>query len=84
MITAITNPTTATQTQPAAKTAPAPKPAASSAASTSANVTDTIQISNTAKAMMQEVTETPAQTAKEAGAGDRQAQRLLAKETTQK
>ncbi len=40
----------------------------------------TVQISNAAKALLEEVTETPAQTAKEASAGDHQAQRLLAKE----
>jgi hypothetical protein len=60
------------QTPPAAKEpAPAkPQPA----------VTDTVQISTSAKAVMQEVQETAAQTAQEANGGDRQAQRLLAKE----
>jgi hypothetical protein len=43
-------------------------------------VTDTVQISTSAKAVMQEVQETTAQTAQEANGGDRQAQRLLAKE----
>jgi hypothetical protein len=42
-------------------------------------VSDTVQISNAARAL-QETIETPAQTAKEASRGDRQAQRLLAKE----
>ena len=43
-------------------------------------ITDTVQISSSASALMQEVQETAAQTAQEAGRGDRQAQRLLAKE----
>jgi uncharacterized protein involved in type VI secretion and phage assembly len=42
---------------------------------------DTTQLSSAALAAMKEATETPAQTAKEAASGDRQAQRLLAKET---
>jgi hypothetical protein len=78
-----TNPTTATatQAQSAAKAAaPSPKPAPSQAPPTSPTVTDTVQISNAARAL-QETIETPAQTAKEASRGDRQAQRLLAKET---
>jgi hypothetical protein len=44
------------------------------------NTTDNVQISNAAKTAMQEATETPEQTAKEARSGDRQAQRLLAQE----
>lgn len=80
MITAISN---ATQAQPVARsagpstskaTASAPKPAAS---------TDSAQLSQAAQAMLaalQEVAETSTQTAKEAGSGDMQAQRLLAKE----
>ena len=43
---------------------------------------DKVQISNAAQAALQEMTETSAQTAKEASAGDHQAQRLLAKEAT--
>lgn len=68
--------TNAKQTQPAAPTpAPAkPQPA----------VTDTVQISSSANALMQEAQETAAQTAQEAGKGDRQAQRLLAKEAAAK
>ena len=46
--------------------------------------TDTVQISSSAKAVMQEAQETAAQTAQEAGRGDRQAQRLLAKESAAK
>lgn len=40
----------------------------------------TVQISSAGRAALQEATETPAQTAKEAHSGDVQAQRLLAKE----
>jgi hypothetical protein len=54
-----------------------PKVTTSSAVQTPAY---TVQISNAARQMLQETTETPAQTAKEAAGGDRQAQRLLAKE----
>ena len=50
-------------------------------------VQDTVHLSSTAqaqvsaiKAAVQEASETPAQTGKEARAGDRQAQRLLARE----
>jgi hypothetical protein len=45
---------------------------------------DTVHISSAAKAAMQEAVETPAQTAKEASAGDHQAQNLLAKEQAAK
>jgi len=62
----------ANQTQSAAS-APAP-------AKTQAATTDTVLISNSAKAMMQEAQETAAQTSQEAAKGDRQAQRLLEKE----
>jgi hypothetical protein len=51
----------------------------SSKAKAAAVPTDTVKISSAASALMQEVTETSAQTAKEAGAGDIQAQKLLAK-----
>jgi len=44
-----------------------------------ASVSDTVQISNAAKALSQENLETPAQTAKEASGGDIQAIRLLAR-----
>ena len=40
----------------------------------------TVQISNAAKALLVEATETAAQTAKEASAGDQQAKKILAKE----
>ena len=49
------------------------------AATPQAAVKDTVQISNAAK-ILQEATETPAQTAKEAGTGDLQARALLARE----
>jgi hypothetical protein len=48
------------------------------------NSADTVQVSNAAKAMLQESMETPAQTAKEAGAGDHQATRLLAREAAER
>ena len=64
------------QTQPVA-----PKPAPAKPQPTT---TDTVQISSSAKAMMQEVQETAAQTTQEAAKGDRQAQRLLAKEAAAK
>ena len=56
------------------KAAPQPKASAASVP------TDTVKISSAASKMMQEATESAAQTAKEAGAGDVQAQKLLAKE----
>jgi hypothetical protein len=55
---------------------------AKSASPESSSTTDTVQLSMTAQAVLaaaQEAKETPAQTAKEASGGDRQAQRLLAK-----
>jgi hypothetical protein len=41
---------------------------------------DTVQLSSAARAALQEAAETPAQTAKEAAAGDLQAKRLLARQ----
>jgi hypothetical protein len=64
-------PSKGSSTQKPAK--PAPQPAA----------TDSVQLSSAAQtrlAAVQELREAPAQTAQEAGRGDRQAQRLLAKE----
>jgi hypothetical protein len=81
MVSAISS---ATQTQPVARstetstqkpTRPQPKAAAA---------TDSVQLSAAAQAALAallEATETPAQTAQEAGQGDLQAQRLLAKES---
>jgi hypothetical protein len=45
---------------------------------------DTVHIPNAAQSALREATETQVQTAKEARGGDRQAQRLLAKETAAK
>ena len=59
-------------------TQPKPQPAVSP---------DTVQLTGPAQAALaalKETRETPAQTAKEAGQGDRQAQRLLAKEAAAK
>jgi len=81
MITAIasanhTGPTaSASQTRPAAKA-----PAQSQPQSATSAATDTVSISSAARALQQESLETPAQTAKEAGVGDQQAQRLLVRE----
>ena len=61
--------------QPAA---PAKAPPAPAAAQSSAAVASTVV--SAATAALKEVTETSAQTVKEASGGDRQAQRLLAKE----
>lgn len=69
------------QTMAAAKTASANQ---KSAPQTSPIPKDTVQISNAAQTALQESQETQAQTAKEAVGGDRQAQRLLAKETAAK
>jgi len=74
----------ATQTEPAQKAAASsPNPAASQGPAAPAAVTDTVQISNAARAI-QEAIETPVQTAREARCGDRQAQRLLAREAADK
>ncbi len=77
MISSITNLTTA---QPAAEppvqqtgtAAPPPRP------------TDTVQVSNGAKALLQESMENPAQTAQEARSGDMQAIHLQAREAAAK
>jgi hypothetical protein len=84
MVSAISN---ATQTQPVAKTTKTPAQKPAQAASPSATGADSVKLSGAAQAMlaaMQEATETPAQTAKEAGNGDLQAQRLLASEAAAK
>jgi hypothetical protein len=75
---------TATTTTPAAKSAPSQKSAQTPATSTASIPKDTVRISVAAQTALQETTETQAQTAKEAGKGDLQAQRLLAKETAAK
>jgi hypothetical protein len=51
-----------------------------STSSPAAVPTDTVTISSAAQAVLKEITETPAQTIKEAAGGDSQAKRLLAKE----
>ena len=45
---------------------------------------DSVQLSSAAQAALREIVETPAQTAKEAGTGDAQAKRLLAKQEAAK
>ncbi len=73
--------TSAAQTQPVVQPTPVnQKPTQSKPQP--ATTTDTVQISSSAQAALtalQEATETPAQTAKEAAGGDHQAQKLLAK-----
>ncbi len=70
-------------------TAPLPteaprKPPESSATTSPAVPADTVQLSSAAQAALREATETPAETAKEANAGDNQAKRLQAKEAAAK
>jgi len=55
-----------------------------SSSTASAQASYTVSISNAARAALAEATETSVQTAQEAGHGDRQAQRLLAKEQAAK
>lgn len=73
--------------QSAAAAPPARKQPAASTSQSAAHTHDTVHLSSTAqaqlsqmKAAVQEASETPAQTAKEARSGDLQAQRLLARE----
>jgi hypothetical protein len=76
---------TSSQTIPAAS--PTSKSTSSNQQSAPVQKTDTVQLSHVAQAALaalKEVTETPAQTAKEAVSGDLQAKRLLAKETAAK
>jgi hypothetical protein len=68
-------PNSANATQKSTQTNPQPKSTAT------AIPKDTVQISTAAQTALQESQETQVQTAKEAGNGDRQAQKLLAKET---
>lgn len=82
MVNAVSN---ATQAQAVSTETSTKKPAQS--APKSAPSTDSVQLSQTAQAMLaarQEAMETAPQTAKEAGQGDLQAQRLLAKEAPAK
>ncbi|MGF6759046.1 hypothetical protein [Paraburkholderia sp. GAS42] len=76
-----TAPATTTKTAEAtAATSTSSKPAGAATAPMSYSVS----ISQAGRAMLAEATETSVQTAQEAGAGDRQAQRLLAKEAAAK
>jgi len=78
--------TSVTQTPSAVQdTAVYQKPAESKPAESKPQPTvlDTVQISTSAKAVLQEATETAAQTAQEAQKGDRQAQRLQERRAAQ-
>ena len=85
MISAVTS---AHQPQPVAAQAAQTKVTVSATAHTKPTQTassasvpaDTVQISSAAQAALKETLETSAQTAKEASNGDRQAQRLIARE----
>lgn len=61
-----------------------PKGKAAKAPPTQALPHENVTLSSAAQAALQEALETPAQTAKEAGTGDMQARRLLAKEAAEK
>jgi hypothetical protein len=79
----MTNPVAAaSQAQPVAQPADA-RPQAR-APDPYAVPTDTVQLSSAAQAALQEARETPTQTAKNAGTGDLQTKRSLAKETAEK
>lgn len=82
MVSALSN---ATQSQPVAPFAATSsgKTAQSNSQATTSPTTDTVQLSSAAQAALaaqKEAVESPAQTAREASGGDRQAQRLLAKQ----
>lgn len=84
MVSALSN---ATQTQHVAQTAKTQPQKQAQSKSPTGTPTDSVTLSKTAQAMlaaMKEATETPAQTVKEAGSGDLQAQRLPAKEAAAK
>ena len=70
--------------QPRVEAQPAATAQTSNSAKAQPTPTDTVQISNFAKAALQEALETSAQTTKEAAGGDFQAKRLLAKEAAAK
>ncbi len=74
--------TSATHVQPAAQPAAASQKAPQ--AKPQPSPTDTVQISNAAKQIVQEAIENSAQTAREAASGDNQAKRLLAREAADK
>jgi hypothetical protein len=84
MVNAISN---ATHAQPAAQPPRTSTQKPTQSEPQSANITDSVQLSKAAQAMvaaLQETRETSVQTAQEARNGDLQAQRLLAKETAAK
>ena len=74
---AAVQPTLAAKPAAAASQKAAP---AQAQAKAGAPIHDTVKISNAAQSALQEAVETSVQTAQEARGGDRQAQRLLAKE----
>lgn len=77
----------ATQPQPVAQARPTSAAKPDRPEPPFAPNTDSVQLSKTAQAMaaaMQEARETPTQTAREAGHGDLQAQRLLARQAAVK
>ena len=74
--------TSVTKTKPEVRSTSANQESAQSKPQPSTS--DTVQLSSAARAAVQEATETPPQTANEARHGDRQAQRLLAKEAAAK
>ncbi len=80
-ISGVTQAQTPEQAIPAQTKAPETNAQETKVAQSSQTPTDTVQVSNSAKAILQEVQETHAQTLKEAASGDGQAKRLLAKET---
>ncbi len=63
---------------------PAPKGSPAPPAPAAAAPQEVVQLSSAAQAALREATETPAQTAKEAGHGDVQAKHLLAKQAAAK
>jgi hypothetical protein len=76
--------TSVTQSQPVAQPTVSSQKSAPTKPQSTSTSQDSVQLSSTAQAALAalaEATETPAQTVKEAGTGDLQAQRLLAKET---
>lgn len=81
----VQNQAAAAQSNLAAKATavPSQKAAPVQAQAKAAPIQDTVKISSAAS-VLQEAVETPVQTAQEARGGDRQAQRLLAKEAASK
>jgi hypothetical protein len=71
-----------------ASSTPAAKPRSTESVTQTPSATDipkeTVHLSDAARALLNETTETPAETAKEARQGDRQAKHLLAKQAAAK